>query len=150
MASQTRLLHLHISLLNENQNLPNFSEALASFKSLHTLHLSNMQYGRLNQNILLSFIKKSNLKDLCLDSINFSDQQFKSFLEQINDSKNLRKLNLSRIHLDTDFKLGLINGFLAGNKNLTQVHLNQNMLNNLEIISQIFINKTMKELCFTQ
>ena len=83
-----------------------------------------MQYGKLNQTILLGFIKKSNLREFSLDSINFSDSQFKSFLEHINESKNLRFLNLSRINLDTEFKLGLINGFLAGNKYLTKVHLN--------------------------
>ena len=54
--------------------MPNFSEALTHFKSLNSLHLSNMQYSKLNQNILLSFIKKSNVKDLSLDSISFTDQ----------------------------------------------------------------------------
>jgi hypothetical protein len=74
----------------------------------------------------MAFIKKSNLKELTFDNIAFSDQQFKSFLEGINESKNLKNLTLSRICLDTDFKLDLINGFLAGNKNLKSVNFNQN------------------------
>lgn len=51
-----------------------------------------------------------------------------------------------QIHLDTDFKLGLVNGFIAGNKNLTNIVLSENMLNNLEILNQVFINKVLKEI----
>lgn len=84
-----------------------------------------------------------------MDAINFNDHQFKEFLEQINESKSLRTLKFSRIPLDTDFKLGLMNSFLAGNKKLSRVFLSQNMLNSLEILSQIFINKCLKEICLT-
>ena len=85
-----------------------------------------------------------------MDAINFNDHQFKEFLEQINESKSLRTLKFSRIPLDTDFKLGLMNSFLAGNKKLIRVELSQNMLNSLEILSQIFINKCLKEISLTQ
>ena len=43
-----------------------------------------------------------------------------------------------------------MNGFLAGNKRLKKVTLSQNMLNNLDVLSQIFINKTMKEICIIE
>ena len=151
MACQRKLKFFSFSLLNENQNLPNFSEALSNFKSLQTLNLSNILYGKINHTVFLSFIKKSlNLTTLSLDAINFNDHQFKEFLEQINESKSLRTLKFSRIPLDTDFKLGLMNSFLAGNKKLQRVFLSQNMLNSLEILSQIFINKCLKEICLTQ
>ena len=93
MACQRKLKFFSFSLLNENQNLPNFSEALSNFKSLQTLNLSNILYGKINHTVFLSFIKKSlNLTTLSLDAINFNDHQFKEFLEQINESKSLRTL----------------------------------------------------------
>jgi hypothetical protein len=58
----------------------------------------------------------------------------------------MRELKMIQIHLDTDFKLGLVNGFIAGNKNLTNIVLSENMLNNLEILNQVFINKVLKEI----
>lgn len=76
-------------------------------------------YAKINHSVFLSFVKKStNLITLSMDAINFNDHQFKEFLEQINESKSLRILKFTRIHLDTDFKLGLMNSFLAGNKQL--------------------------------
>ena len=54
---------------------------------------------------------------------------------KINESKNLREIKLQAIYLDTDFKLGLMNGFMAGNKKLAKITLSSNMLNNLEILS---------------
>lgn len=94
MASQSRLKSLSLSLANENQSLANFSEALGRFKALEKLHLSKILYAKINQPIFLSFIVESNLKSLSLESINFSDQQFKTFLEKINESKNLREIKL--------------------------------------------------------
>ena len=35
---------------------------------------------------------------------------------------------------------------MAGNKKITKIKLSQNSLNSLEILSQMFINKTMKSL----
>lgn len=52
--------------------------------------------------------------------------------------------------MDTDFKLGLMNGFMAGNKKLVKITLSSNMLNNLEILSQMFINKVLKEIVLVQ
>lgn len=52
--------------------------------------------------------------------------------------------------MDTDFKLGLMNGFMAGNKKLVKITLSANMLNNLEILSQMFINKVLKEIVLVQ
>jgi len=58
----------------------------------------------------------------------------------------LRELVLDKVHFDTDYKIGLMNGFMAGNKKITKIKLSQNSLNSLEILSQMFINKTMKSL----
>jgi len=135
MASQSRLKSLSLSLANEHQSLANFSEALCRFKALEKLHLSKILYAKINQPIFLGFIVESNLKSLSLENINFSDQQFKTFLEKINENKNLREIKLQAIYLDTDFKLGLMNGFMAGNKKLAKITLSSNMLNNLEILS---------------
>lgn len=67
--------------------------------------------------------------------INFTDQQFKTFLENINQNKTLKILKLQHIFLDTDFKINIMNGFLAGNKKLIKVKLSHNMLNNMDILS---------------
>ena len=42
MASQKKLESLSISMVDENQSLPNFSEALAKFKQLKKLHLGRL------------------------------------------------------------------------------------------------------------
>jgi hypothetical protein len=63
----------------------------------------------------LDFVSTS-LRVLSLDSLTFNDSLFKQLLEKINESKCLKELSLIRIPLDTDYKLGLFNGFLAGNK----------------------------------
>ena len=39
-----------------------------------------------------------------------------------------------------------MNGFMAGNKKLNKITLSANMLNNLEVLSQMFINKVLKEI----
>ena len=43
--------------------------------------------------------------------------------------------------------MGLMNGFMAGNKRILKITLSQNMLNSLEVLSQMFINKVLKEVC---
>ena len=43
-----------------------------------------------------------------------------------------------------------MNGFMAGNKKLAKITLSSNMLNNLEILSQMFINKVLKEIVLVQ
>ena len=149
MAAQSRLRSLSLSLAHEGKSLPNFSEALAGFTALQHLHLSRVFYAKIDQSIFLDFVIQG-LKVLSLDQINFTDQQFKEFLERINESRALIELKLQQVPLDTDFKLNLFNGFLAGNKKLRKVTLSQNMLSDLEILSQIFINKTMKQLCLTE
>lgn len=53
---------------------------------------------------------------------------------------------MQQIYLDTDFKIELMTGFMAGNKRLKKVTLSQNMINNLELLSQMYINRSMKEL----
>lgn len=150
MASQSKLKALSLSMINDQQSLPNFAEAIARFTALESLHLSKIQYNKINQGIFLSFINQSNLRSLSLDAINFSDSQFKVFLQKINDSQNLQELSLQQIYLDTDFKLELMNSFLAGNKRLTKITLAQNMLNSLEVLSQIFVNKKLRELTLMQ
>jgi len=72
MASQSRLKSLSLSLVNEDQSLPNFSEALAGFRALEHLHLCRILYAKIDQNIFLEFVIQ-NLKVLSLDQINFTD-----------------------------------------------------------------------------
>lgn len=80
MACQSKLKHLSLSMIDDQQTLPNFAEALTRFASLRSLHLSKVQYSKMNQVIFLSYINHSNLRILSLDSINFTDGQFKTFL----------------------------------------------------------------------
>ena len=58
-----------------------------------------------------------NLRNLTLDLISFSDDQFKVMLLAVTKSKSLRTLTLSSVHLDTDFKVEILTGFLGSNKN---------------------------------
>lgn len=89
MASQSKLKSLSLVMINDSQSLPNFAEAIGRFTALERLHLSKVQYNKINQNIFLDFISTSNLRVLSLDSINFTDTQFKSFLQKINESYSL-------------------------------------------------------------
>jgi hypothetical protein len=68
---------------------------------------------------LLAFLAEGavNLRNLTLDLISFSDDQFKVMLLAVTKSKSLRTLTLSSVHLDTDFKVEILTGFLGSNKN---------------------------------
>ncbi len=57
------------------------------------------------------------MRNLTLDLISFSDDQFKVMLLAVTKSKSLRTLTLSSVHLDTDFKVEILTGFLGSNKN---------------------------------
>lgn len=68
-------------------------------------------------------------------------------LTAISDSKSLRHLKLSSVHLDTDKKLELITGFIGCKKNpLAKIVLSENMLPNLDVLQQLHLNHSLKEL----
>ena len=71
MASQAKLKYLSLSMINDSQSLPNFSEAIERFTALEYLHLSKITYQKINQDVFLNFVSK--MKILSLDEINFTD-----------------------------------------------------------------------------
>ena len=49
--------------------------------------------------------------------------------------------------MDSDYKVELLTGFVGSNKNgIARLELSENMLPNLDVLSQIYINKNLKEL----
>lgn len=74
-ASRHKLKELSLSMITDQQSLPNFSEALEEYTSLEKLHLSRIKYSKINHGIFFKFIKgpKSSLRTLSLDYINFTD-----------------------------------------------------------------------------
>lgn len=99
---------------------------------------------------MLTFIgdQAINLRSLSLDLISFSDEQFKALLLAILRSKSLRALTLSSVHLDTDYKLELLTGFIGQNKNMiTKLTLAENQITSMDtFLSLIYLNKSLKEL----
>lgn len=81
---------------------------------------------------------------LTLSQIQFNDNQFKYLLENINKSKSLKKMIFQSVLFDNDFKVNLMNGFMAANKILISISLINTGLHDLEILSQMFINKKLK------
>jgi hypothetical protein len=63
-------------------------------------------------------------------------------------SKSLRTLTLSSVHLDNDFKVDLLTGFIGSQKNtLSKMTLAENQLTNMDtLLSQVYLNKSLKEL----
>jgi hypothetical protein len=105
---------------------------------------------RINANTLLNFFANGsiNLRNLTLDLISFSDDQFKALLTAISKSRSLRSLTLSSVHLDTDYKVELLTSFIGNNKNiLSKITLAENQLTSLDtLLSLIYLNKSLKEL----
>ena len=89
-----------------------------------------------------------NLRNLTLDLISFSDDQFKVMLLAVTKSKSLRTLTLSSVHFDTDFKVEILTGFLGSNKNqMVKITLAENQLTSLDtLLSMMYHNKSLKEL----
>lgn len=48
MASRSKLKQLSLVMINDTQSLPNFAEAISRFESLESLHLSRVQYNKIN------------------------------------------------------------------------------------------------------
>ncbi len=151
MASIRKLKELNLSFVPD-LSLPQFSEALSKFVALQTLRISQItNWGqRINATTLLAFIADGaiNLRNLTLDLISFSDEQFKALLLAINKSKSLRTLTLSSVHLDTDYKVELLTGFIGSNKNaLSKLTLAENQLTSLDtFLSMMYQNRSLKEL----
>jgi len=68
-------------------------------------------------------------------------------LESINSSISLKELKLNQIHLDSEIKIDLMTSFLAGSRHsLSKVILDQNMLTDVDILSQIYLNKNLEHI----
>ena len=151
MASIRKLKELNLSFIPD-LSLPGFSEALSKFIGLQSLRLSQISnWGqRIDSATILKFIGEQavNLRALSLDLISFSDEQFKSLLMAISKSQSLRSLTLSSIHLDTDYKLELLTGFIGSNKNpLNKLTLAENQITSMDtFLSMIYLNRSLKEL----
>lgn len=151
MASIRKLKELNLSFIPD-LSLPQFSEALSKFIGLQSLRVSQItNWGqRINANTLLTFIADGaiNLRNLTLDLISFSDDQFKALLTAISKSRSLRSLTLSSVHLDTDYKVELLTSFIGNNKNiLSKLTLAENQLTSLDtLLSLMYLNKSLKEL----
>lgn len=151
MASIRKLKDLNLSF-TPDLSLPGFSEALSKFTSLHSLRISGItNWGhRVNASIIQEFIAEGakNLRSLSLDTISFTDDQFRQLLTAVSRSKSLKSLTLSSVHMDTDFKLEILTGFIGSNKNgLTKVTLVENQIMHLDtLLSMVNLNKTIKEL----
>lgn len=150
MASIKKLKELNLCFVPD-LSIPNFSEALSKFINLHSLRISQINWStRINSQLLLKFIQEgaSSLRNLSLDQIQFTDDQFRLVLFAIQKSKSLRGLVLSSIHLDSDFKVELMTGFIGSNStHLTKLSLVENQIATLDhLFSQIYLNKSLKEL----
>jgi hypothetical protein len=151
MASIRKLKELNLGFTRD-LSLPGFSEALSKFTYLHSLRISNISsWGqRINVGTLQEYIAEGarNLRSLSLDEISFTDEQFKQILLAISQSKSLRALTLSSVHMDTDVKLELLTAFIGNYKNtLTKITLVENQITNLDtLLSMVHMNKNLKEL----
>lgn len=66
------------------------------------------------------------------------------------DSQTLSELVLSRIELDSDYKITLLNGFITVSTTLQKITLTDNGLANLEVLRGLHRNKTLKEITIGQ
>ena len=152
MASVRRLKSLSIGLVNDQHILPNFSEAVARFVSLESLELHQICYAKINQDIFLDYLARGapHLRMLSFSQMNLSDLQLKRLLEIVNKKcYQIRTFKLHGVYLDTDEKLNLIAEFLE-RTHLTRVKLSHNMLNNLDVLTNIGHNKCLKRLTLAQ
>lgn len=152
MASVRRLKSLSIGLINEQHILPNFSEAVSRFCSLERLELHQICYAKINQDIFLEYLVSGapHLRVLSFSQMNLSDLQLKRLLEIVNKKCfHIRTFKLHGVYLDTDVKLNLIAEFLE-RTHLARVKLSHNMLNNLDVLTNIGHNKCLKRLTLAQ
>jgi hypothetical protein len=88
----------------------------------------------------------STLRSLKLDSIQLNKTQFKDLLEGLYESNSMSELTLSRIDINSDYKMILLNGFLTVSNSLKKLVLIDNGLQDLEIFRDIHRNKNLTEI----
>lgn len=146
MASQKRLKKLSLSFVG-GLMMPSFSEALAKFTGLASLKLAKLNYAMINQSIFLDQLQTSqSLTSLHLDAIELTDEQYRQLLASLKLSDSLVQLTLSRMALDSEYKQNLFNSFLSSSRTLKGVYLDTNRLPSLEVLSQMFVNKSLHTL----
>ena len=114
------------------------------------LEFHQLAYNKINKEVFLDFLADSPIKKLSLSCVNFTDSQLSDLLDTVHmRMRCIKQLKLHGVYLDTDKKLNLMNEFLA-KTNLTKVKLSLNMLNNLDILSRIHENSSLKKITLQQ
>lgn len=72
--------------------------------------------------------------------------QFKDLLAGLYESNTMSELTLSKIDINSDYKMTLLNGFITVSTCLKKVVLIDNGLQDLEVFRDIHRNKTLTEM----
>ena len=127
--------------------MPNFCEALLTFRQLRRLTLNSLNFNRINESIFIDFLQTApNLTALCLDNVEISNQ-FANIIKAVKQSDKIVELRLVALQIQNSaYRLEKLQDFMVNAYHMHKLSLESNKLSNVNFLSQMYQNRSLLEL----